>query len=65
MPRRFAIEQELLEVLVADARAVGAVRLVAVPPVHSLPGKLRKYLQRAGVDRAELFVEDATRKRLT
>ncbi|XXX73910.1 site-specific integrase [Sorangium sp. So ce134] len=67
-PRRFSIEPELmplLEVLVADARAAGDVRLVAVPPLHALAPRLRKYLQRAGVTRAELFADDATRKRLT
>jgi integrase len=68
MPRKFAIEPELLpllERLVADAHAEGAARLVQMPPLPALAPRLRLYLQRAGITRAELFADDETRKRLT
>src|SRR5258708_32408989 len=36
-----------------------------MPSVGSLSAKLKGYLRRAGVDRADLFVSDATRKAIT
>ena len=55
----------LLAVLVAEARAAGRTRLLKMPPMCDLPDDLRRYLPWAGVTRAELFANDATRAPLT
>jgi integrase len=67
-PRRFPIEPALLPLLQAmhDERdGTGAV--VAMPPMEDWAQRLRKYLGEdwAGVTRAELFANDATRKQIT
>ena len=67
-PRRFAAEPELvplLDRLSEEARAEGRARLVTMPPICDLSPRLRKYLAWAGVTRAELFADDATRKQIT
>lgn len=68
MPRRFPIEENALPLakrLIEDARAAGRMRLVDMPPLCDLSGRLRQYLAWAGVTRAELFADDATRKQIT
>ncbi len=68
MPRRFATEPELLPLLtrlVEEATAEGQARVVQMPPLCDLSPRLRQYLRWAGVTRAELFVNDATRKQIT
>ena len=40
-------------------------RLLTMPPREELARRLRRYLKWAGVTRAELFANDATRKQLT
>jgi len=67
-PRRVPIEPNglpLVQRLVEDARAAGQERLVSMPPLCDLSDRLRQYLRWAGVTRAELFVNDATRKWIT
>jgi len=64
--RRVPIEPALLPLLQAlqiEAKATGAV--FRMPSVGVLSGKLKLYLRRAGVDRGDLFVTDATRKAMT
>ena len=61
--RRIPIEpnlRPLLEAMHAEANGRGAV--VRMPSTGMQSLKLRTFLQRAGVDRAELYVSDATRK---
>jgi len=55
----------LLAVMVAEARAEGRKRLVLMPPMCDLPDQLRRYLEWAGVTRAELTANDETRAPLT
>lgn len=67
-PRRFAVEPQVLPLLdrfLEDARAAGRERLVKMPPMCDWSARLRKYLRWAGVERAELFANDATRKQIT
>ena len=62
--RRVPIEPPLLplvERLIAEA---DQPRLLRMPPVEYLSGRLRQYLACAGCTRAELFATDATRKRI-
>lgn len=64
--RRFALEPRLLPLLRAmHASAGGRGRLVDMPPVEDLAVELRKHMERAGIDRAELFINDRTRKWMT
>ena len=65
-PRRFPMESEivrLVEVIVREGAA--APRLLTMPPLCDLAPRLRQYLKWAGVTRAELFANDATRKQIT
>jgi integrase len=67
-PRRIPIEPHLLpllEQLVAEARAEGRTLLVEMPPLCDLASRLREFLQRAGVERAELFRTTPTSKQIT
>lgn len=64
--RRFPVEPELLPLLRAlhtESGGVGAV--VKMPHMQILAVRLRKYLEWAGVTRADLFASDATRKHMT
>ncbi len=64
-PRRVPIEAnavELMRLLRAEAKGE---RLLAMPPICDLSTRLRQYLRWAGVTRAELFTDDATRKQIT
>jgi integrase len=65
--RRIPIEAELYPLLKAmhdDANGKGKV-IDAMPSPGMLSRKLKVYLERAGVKRAELFATDATRKAIT
>ena len=65
-PRHIALEKTivpLLELLVRERAA--APRLFAMPPLCDLSTRLRQYLRWAGVTRATLFANDATRKQMT
>ena len=53
----------LMEVIVREGAA--APRLLTMPPLCDLAPRLRQYLEWAGVTRAELFANDATRKQIT
>jgi integrase len=67
-PRRFAVEPELfplLEQLVDEARDEERKELVRAPPLSKQSARLRDYLRKAGVKRAELYADDATRKNIT
>ncbi|MEZ4301540.1 MAG: site-specific integrase [Polyangiaceae bacterium] len=55
----------LLAAMIEEARAEGRTRLVRMPPLEDLATQLRRYLDRAGVRRAELFADDETRAPLT
>src|SRR5262249_20608609 len=64
--RRIPIERAilpLLKALVAEANGHGAV--FPMPTVGVLSTKLRRYLQRAGIRRADLFTNEATRRAIT
>jgi integrase len=64
-PRHIPIEPALvplMRLLCAD-RPSG--RVVDMPPACDLSPRLRQYLKWAGVTRAELFADDATRKNIT
>ncbi len=62
--RRIPLEAGLLPLLeTLKAEATGP-RLVSMPPECDLSKRLRDYLKRAGVTRAELFANDATRKQI-
>ena len=66
--RRFSVEAEilpLLRVLCPQALAAGAKRLTAMGAVEDLSTTFRDHLRAAGVDRAELFADDKTRKHIT
>lgn len=72
--RRIPIEstlRPLLEVMRREATPEGAKAppagsrvVVSMPPECDLSKRLREYLKRAGVERAELFANDATRKQI-
>lgn len=63
--RRIPIEPTLRPLLEAmRAEGDGTGRLVKLPPECDLSKRLRDYLKRAGVTRAELFTNDATRKQI-
>lgn len=64
--RRFTIEPALLPLLRAmrDAAPAGGRVLARMPVEKHLAPMLRRHLETAGVTRADLFAEDATRKRL-
>ena len=65
-PRRIQLEPAVVPLLRALAEeAGGRGRLVHMPPVEDLAAELRKHLERAGVTRADLFTNDATRKWMT
>ncbi len=64
--RRIPIEPALLPMLTSmhiDAKGQGPV--FKMPSIGVLSLKLKVYLKRAGVDRADLFARDATRKAIT
>jgi len=64
--RRIPIEPTLLplfKALFIDARGKG--RVVRMPSAGTLSDRLKFYLRRAGVERADLFESDATRKAIT
>ena len=65
--RRIPIEPELLPLLRAlHAEAPkGTRRVFRVPSIGTLSRKLRVYLKRAGLTRADLHTSDATRKAIT
>lgn len=64
--RRVPIEPELLPLVDLLARErTCAPRLVTMPPLSDLSARLRQYLLWAGVTRAELHANDATRKPMT
>jgi hypothetical protein len=64
--RRIPIEPELVPLLKAMHReAKGRGPVFRMPSIGRQSHKLRVYLQRAGVTRADLFTSDATRKALT
>ncbi len=54
----------LLEEMHRDAGGEGRV-VTAMPPAVDWAKKLRVYLERAGVDRADLFANDATRRQIS
>ncbi len=63
--RRFAVEPNILPVLAAlHEESGGEGPVVTMPRMRDLAEGLRSYLRVAGVDRAELFLTDATRKAL-
>ena len=66
-PRRFALGPEILPLLRAIRAEQPEVEQVLpeMPDVNTLAKTLRRWLQEAGVDRADLFANDATRKHLT
>ena len=65
--RRFTVEPAILPLLRAmRAESPDAVKLIAkMPDIAKLAKTLRRFLQDVGVDRAELFADDATRKHMT
>ncbi|MFO0675295.1 MAG: site-specific integrase [Polyangiaceae bacterium] len=65
--RKVPIEATLMPLLVEMHReSKGEGRVVtAMPPRESLAERLRKYLEWAGVTRADLFADDETRRPLT
>jgi integrase len=63
--RRIPIETNLRPLLaVLKAEASGPRVVPSMPPECDLSKRLRDYLKRAGVARAELFANDATRKQI-
>jgi hypothetical protein len=64
--RRINVEPNLLPLLRATHKeSKGNGFVIAMPSERVLARGLRRWLHRAGVSRAELFVSDATRKALT
>jgi integrase len=64
--RKVPIEAELLPLLEAlREREPGPGLVLDVPPVSQLSRKLRDHLRAAGIERTELFADDATRKNMT
>ncbi len=67
LPRRFTIEPNalpLLRVMRAETRTEGRV-FAQLPVWKNQAGELRTNLRLAGVTRADLFADDATRKQMT
>jgi len=64
-PRRIPIEPALVPLLALMKREATGRRLLDMPPENDLSERLRQYLGWAGVERAELFANDATRKQMT
>jgi integrase len=67
-PRRIPIEPHILPLLertIEQAQVAGRVRLVEMPPLCDLAPRLRKYLEWAGVARAELYRTTETSKQMT
>ncbi len=66
LARKVPIEPALLPMLTAmHAECRGKGRVISMPSDSERPRKLRKYLARAGVERAELFKTEATRRAIT
>jgi integrase len=64
--RRFAVEAALVPLLQAmHTEAGGAGQVIALPDDRHLARALRGLLEKAGLDRADLFAKDATRKNMT
>lgn len=64
--RRIPIEGALVPLLEhLKAKATSSRVVESMPPECDLSKRLRDYLKRAGVTRAELFANDATRKQVT
>jgi len=64
--RRIPVEPELAPLLAAMRREAGGKGLVfRMPSAGVLSYKLKRYLERAGVERSDLFASDATRKAVT
>ena len=64
--RRIPIEPTLRPLLLTlQAEATGPRVVESMPPECDLSKRLRDYLKRAGITRAELFANDATRKQIT
>src|SRR5262249_31950037 len=64
-PRHIPIEPALLPLMRVLSADRPAGRVVDMPPACDLSPRLRQYLRWAGITRAELFVDDATRKNIT
>jgi integrase len=66
LSRRIPIEPTLLPLLQAmHTECDGAGSVIALPSAGMLARRLRVFLERAGITRADLFVTDATRKAIT
>lgn len=63
-PRKIPIEPAIFPLLVILKREAKGRRLLDMPPERDLSDRLRQYLAWAGITRAELFANDATRKQL-
>ena len=64
--RRIPIEPALVPLLAAMQReAKGRGPVLRMPSIGGQSRKLRTYLERVGVERADLFARDATRKAMT
>jgi integrase len=63
-PRRIPIEPNLVPLLEALERDGKGPHVIDMPPACDLSKRLRQYLEWAGVTRAELFANDATRKQI-
>jgi integrase len=67
--RRFSVEAEILPLLLArcdEAKAAGSTTLIPkMPGVERLSTMFREHLELVGVSRAELFINDKTRKHIT
>jgi integrase len=64
--RRIPIDPALVPLLKAMyAEAKGRPPVFRVPSIGSQSRKLRTYLKRAGIERADLFASDSTRKAIT
>jgi integrase len=65
LARRIPMEPALLPLLQAlHVESKGCGRVLRMPPAGKLSTKLKEFLRRAGVTRADLFTNDATRKAL-
>lgn len=63
-PRRVPIEPTIVPLLELLKREAKGPRVFAMPPACDLAPRVRQYLRWAGVTRAELFADDATRKQI-
>ncbi len=64
--RRIPLEAALASLLrTMDGEPHGSRVVASMPPECDLAARLRTYLKRAGVTRAELFANDSTRKQIT